>query len=211
MIKLGFKCVLADNCLYIKKKNRRIALIVSIYIDDITIIGPQSLKIISFKNALNEDFKITDLGELKYILSIIVTQNCENWLIYLNQLVYIHQILIWFSIQDTNTVSILLSIKHSFTLFQYLKTNNKKQAYKNYAKDIHYISLAGSLLFAIQIQPNIQFAIRLVVQFSGNSNIAHLEITKRILCYLKSIVDLHLILGRYRKKAFDLVSWTNFN
>ena len=36
------------------------------------ITGPQSL-IISFKNTLNKDFKIIDLGELKYILSIIVT------------------------------------------------------------------------------------------------------------------------------------------
>ena len=38
----------------------------------------QSLKIISFKNALNEDFKITDLGELKYILNIMVTWDCAN-------------------------------------------------------------------------------------------------------------------------------------
>ena len=175
------------------------------------IAGSQKLKIISFKNALNKDFEITDLSELKYMLSIIVTQNCANQLIYLNQSAYIHQILIWFDMQDANTVSTPLPVKHNLTLSQCPKTNNEKQAYKYYARGIHYLSLVGSLLFATQIRPNIQFAVGLVAQFSGNSGIAHLEATKRILHYLKDIVDLNLILGRHGKKAFDLVGWTDSN
>jgi len=60
-----------------------------IYVNNMAITGLQSL-IISFKNTLNKDFKITDLSELKYILSIIVTWKYRNWLIYLNQSTYIH-------------------------------------------------------------------------------------------------------------------------
>ena len=86
-----------------------------IYINNMAITGPQSL-IISFKNTLNKDFKITDLGELKYILSIIVTWNYRSWLIYLNQSTYIHQILIWCSMQDANTVSTPLLVKYNLTL-----------------------------------------------------------------------------------------------
>ena len=42
------------------------------------ITGLQSLKIISFENALNKDFKITGLGELKYMLGIIVIWDHKN-------------------------------------------------------------------------------------------------------------------------------------
>ena len=64
--------------------------------------------------------------------------------------------------QDTNTISIFLLVKHNLILFQCPKTNNKKQAYKDYAGGIHYLFLVGSLLFTIQTQPKIQFAIGLV-------------------------------------------------
>ena len=131
-----------------------------IYINNMAITGPQSL-IISFKNTLNKDFKIIDLGELKYILSIIVTWNYRNWLIYLNQSTYIHQILIWFSMQDANTVSMLLLVKYNLTLSQCPKTNNKKQAYKDYTESIHYLFLVSLLLFTTQIWSDIQFAVRL--------------------------------------------------
>jgi len=90
--------------------------------------------------------------------------------------------------QDANTVFTSLPVKHILTLSQCSKTNDEKQVYKNYAGDIHYLSLIGSLLFATQMWPDIQF--------SRNPEIAYLEAAKRILCYLKSIVDLNLILGR---------------
>ena len=69
---------------YIKKENRRIAFIVLVYINNMVIAGLQGLKMISFKNALNKDFEITDLGELKYMFSTMVTQNYANQIIYLN-------------------------------------------------------------------------------------------------------------------------------
>jgi len=49
-----------------------------IYVNNMAITGLQSLKIISFKNALNKDFKITGLGELKYMLGIIVIWDHKN-------------------------------------------------------------------------------------------------------------------------------------
>jgi len=77
-MKLGFKYTLTNDCLYIKKENRIITLIILVYVNNIVIVSPQSLEIIFFKNALNKDFKITDLGEIKYILGIIVIWDCIN-------------------------------------------------------------------------------------------------------------------------------------
>jgi len=102
-------------------------------------------------------------------------------------------------------------VKHNLSTTQSPQSEAEKQAYKNYAGDIHYLSLVGSLLFATQTRPDIQFAVNLVAQFGGNPGIAHLEAAKRILRYLKGTIDLNLVLGRRMKREFDLVGWTDSN
>jgi len=73
------------------------------------------------------------------------------------------------------------------------------------------LSLVGSLLFATQTRPDIQFAVGLVAQFSNNPGIVHLEAAKRILCYLKFTVDYNLVLGKREEGKFDLVGWSDSN
>jgi len=70
---------------------------------------------------------------------------------------------------------------------------------------ITYFFLVGSLLFAMQTRPDIQYAIGLVAQFGANPGVAHLETTKCILRYLKGTADYCLILGRQKEGSFDLV------
>jgi len=81
----------------------------------------------------------------------------------------------------------------------------------NYAGDLYYLSIVGSLLFATQSRLDIQHAVSLVSQFGGNPGISHLEAAKRILCYLKGIMEHGLMLGRHGAEGFDLVGWTDSN
>ena len=76
--KLSFICAFADDCLYIKCENRKITLLVLVYVDNIAVAGPDGYQIISFKNTLSKNFEITDLGELKFMLSILVTHDQAN-------------------------------------------------------------------------------------------------------------------------------------
>jgi len=201
----------ADDCLYIKKEKGKIVLLVLVYVDDIAVSGPNGHYIVSFKELLGNDFEITDLSELKFMLGILITRDRHNCLIYLNQSAYISQILTQFRLQDATPVSTPLLVKHNLSTIQSPQSKAEKQAYKNYAGDIHYLSLVGSLLFAAQTRLDIQFAVNLVTQFSGNPGIAYLEAAKCILCYLKGTIDLNLVLGRRMKGEFDLVGWTDSN
>jgi len=72
----------------------------------------------------------------------------------------------------------------------------EKQAYQDYAGDTHYLSLVGSLLFATQTHPDIQFAVGLIAQFGNNPGIVHLEAAKHVLHYLKGSTSYNLVLGR---------------
>jgi len=61
--------------------------------------------------------------------------------------------------QDTVSISTPLIVKHKLSLSQLPQTEAKKHVYKSYA---HNLSLVDSLLFAMQIRPDIQYAVGLV-------------------------------------------------
>ena len=64
--------------------------------------------------------------------------------------------------QDAAPVSTPLVVKHELFSSQSSQTKAEKHAYKSYAQDTHYLSLVGSLLFAMQTRPDIQYAVSLV-------------------------------------------------
>jgi len=70
---LGLVCSFANDCLYIKKEKEKIVLLVLVYVDDMAVSGPNGYYIVSFKELLGNDFEITDLGKLKFMLGILIT------------------------------------------------------------------------------------------------------------------------------------------
>jgi len=116
LIKFGFICAFTDNCLYIKCHKERIVLLILVYIDDMAVVGPDGCYIASFKLFLENDFEITDLGKLKYMLGVLVIKDHLRHLIYLNQSVYIQHTIARFRLENLTLVSIPLAIKHNFTL-----------------------------------------------------------------------------------------------
>jgi len=93
------------------------------------ITGPDSIHLVSLKSFLSKDFEITDLGELKYILGVLVSRDCSRHLIYLNQAMYIQQIVTHFSMKGSFLVFTPLVVKHSLLLSQSPKTEAEKRAY----------------------------------------------------------------------------------
>jgi len=53
------------------------------------IAGPDGIHLVSLKSFLSKDFEITDLGELKHILGVLISRDRPRHLIYLNQTAYI--------------------------------------------------------------------------------------------------------------------------
>jgi len=211
LIKFGFTRAFANDFLYIKCYKGEIILLVLVYVDDMAVARPNDIHIIPFKSFLSKDFEITDLGELKHILGILISRNRPRCLIFLNQTAYIQRMITHFGMENSSPVSTPLVVKHNLSLFQSPKTEAEKHAYQDYASNVPYLSLVGSLLFTTQTHPNIQSAVRLIAQFGSNLGIVHFEAAKRILCYLKGTTHYNLVLGRQEKDKFDLVRWSDSN
>ena len=66
------------------------------------------LSIQDFKTALNKEYKMKNLGELKYFLGIQVHHSKEQKLIHISQLNYIGTLLEWYNMQNSNSARIPL-------------------------------------------------------------------------------------------------------
>jgi len=125
-----------------------------------------------------DHFEITKLGELRHIFGFVITQDRSKKTIHISQMAYICKMLVRFGIEGATPVSIPLAVKHNLSTVQSPVTNDEKTKYLDYASDLHYLSIVGSLLFATQSQLDIQHTVSLVSQFDGNLGISHLEAAK---------------------------------
>lgn len=176
---LGFTRAYTDDCLYILQADERIVLV---HVDNMIVASPDLSKIVTFKHNLAEYFEISDLGELEYMLGILITRDRPNHRIYLNQTSYIHSVLNRFGMQNCYPVSTPLAMNHGLCNAQCPNTMDEINNYKNSAQDIQYLSLVGSLLFATQTRPDIQFV---------------------------GTMDFSLVLGRCEKGEINLVGWSD--
>ena len=181
LTKHGFEQIRSDDCIYVLRSGGKIILYILVYVDDIIIAGKDIEEIISFKNKISEDFDVTDLGKIHFILGIQVVRDCSDQYIYLNQSAYIDSILNRFEMTSCSPVSTPIATNHHLSRAQTPCNQFEQEEYERYARGTSYISLVGSLLYATQTRPDIQFAVGLTAQFAGNPGIPHLSACKRIL------------------------------
>jgi len=80
---LGFTKSIVDDLLYFLWKEDTLTLIIVIWVDNMIISGHKLGSIVHFKSQFGKYFKLTDLGKLRYMLSILVKCDCANHLIYI--------------------------------------------------------------------------------------------------------------------------------
>ena len=77
-VKEGFERCNCECTLFIKRGDGGKILIVSLYVDDLIFTGNDESMFVKFKNSMKLEFHITDLGKMKYFLSVEVLQNPEG-------------------------------------------------------------------------------------------------------------------------------------
>ena len=83
-ISCGFYCSHADSNLYVLYVEDAIAVLIILYVDDLTVTGSRSLLIDEVKVQLSTQFEMTDLGVLHYYLGIKIWQS--NSSIFISQM-----------------------------------------------------------------------------------------------------------------------------
>ena len=150
---LGFKPLTADNCIFYNNNGTYI----TVFVDDLLIIGPSKANISMIKAKLSEHFHMTDLGPCKYYLGMEVTRDRQNRTLKLSQRSYLEKVLRDFRMWDCNK-------KHDTPIDTHIKLQKAEAEYKPKTADIKwYQSAVGSLMYAmLGTRPNIAYAVSVV-------------------------------------------------
>ncbi|KAH9114804.1 hypothetical protein AeMF1_008350 [Aphanomyces euteiches] len=183
LVQVGFERCKQEVCLYVKRVGDSVVLL-SVYVDDITVTGSSNSHIEDACNALKSNFEMTDLGELKSILGIKVSVN-------------------------GNTVRLC---QQGYAELQPLKrslvpTHLGQDEVKNL--NLAYRELVGSLQYLVTAtRPYIANAVRNLSKHLAKYDDSHWKQAKRVLRYLQGTKSASLLIdGNNQVGAFQLTAY----
>ncbi|KAM0043888.1 putative RNA-directed DNA polymerase [Helianthus debilis subsp. tardiflorus] len=179
----GFKKSSYDHTLFIKTVWEKI-IIVSLYVDDLIYAGNDITMCESFKQSIQREFEMTDLGQMRFFLGIEVHQS--NLGISLCQSQYAKAVLERFRMWESNSVNNPI-VKGTVLTKAGVGEEVDATAYKR---------LVGSLMYLTVTRPDISYVVGLLSRFMGNPRKEHLLIAKRVLRYIKGTLNYGLQYGK---------------
>jgi ribonuclease HI len=179
LLKYGFLRCISDNGVYVKWVKGHI-LIFTVYVDDFIIVCKIKEFIIELREFLSVHFKITDLGDAKYILGIQIIRDRDTGVIKLSQRQYVKEVLEKFNMGSCKPVKTPLDSKVKF-----VKADESERV------DVPYREAIGSLMYlSVGTRPDIAAAVSMLSRYSNCPGKSHWEGVKRVMRYLAGTQDL---------------------
>lgn len=131
-------------------------------------------KIEKLQSYLAKEFKMKDLGALKYFLGIEVSRSKKG--IFLSQRKYILDLLAEIGKSAREPIDTHIKVNHGLTINPNQVPTNKER----------YQRLVGKLIYSAHTRPDLSYAVSVMSQFLHNPSTQHTEAVHRIFQYLKS-------------------------
>lgn len=100
---MGFKKCSHEHTLFTKKGDKNCIPIVSLYVGDLIYTESNDHMIDEFKRSMKEEFDMSDLGRMRYLLGVEVLQN--HSFIFINQNKYVNEVLKRFGMAASKPVA----------------------------------------------------------------------------------------------------------
>ena len=178
-IKEGFEKCFCEHTLFIKTGDEGKILIVSLYVDDLIYTGNNEVMFTEFKDSMQREFDMSDLGRMKYFLGIEVVQTANA--IFICQQKYAHEVLERFGMGQSNAVA--NPMVPGCKLSKEGNGDSKVDA-------TEYKRLVGSLLYLTATRPDIMYSVGMISRYMDQPTEMHLQSAKRILRYIRGTADL---------------------
>ena len=180
---LDFAQCIADLCLLIHESKEIILLL---YIDNIVIVFKSLSNIKWFKHEFQCIFKVKNLKEMKKILDIQITCNRKAWILWINQIHYLHEILERLNMkQDKHkTTDFSMNEYDAFHSAELEDVRINQHEYQQVIESLMYV--------AIHTCFNIAFALNWLSQYLSNFAEHHEHTLKKLMQYVCFIIDLNI-------------------
>ena len=186
LIKLGFERLETDPCCYKRLNKRGEPIFIIIHVDDAIFFGPNINEIKEVKENLKQEYKISDIGEMKYCLGWQIIRDRKNKTLKLTQENYTKEILKRFKMDKSKPVS--TPACPNITYNRSMSPKNKDQF--NMMKNIPYLEALGCLMYlSTSTRPDISYAVSELSRFASNPGIEHWMGIKRVFRYLNGTIN----------------------
>ncbi|CAM8947840.1 unnamed protein product [Rhodiola kirilowii] len=186
----------ADYSLFTKRQGKSFTALL-IYVDDILITGNDSESISNIKKFLRNNFRIKDLGNLRYFLGIEVSKSREG--IYISQRKYALDI-----IKD---VGLSGAAPVGTPMERGVKLCDSSELLHDPGK---YRRLVGRLIYLTVSRPDITYTVHVLSRFMHQPRKEHWDAALRVVRYLKGSLGQGLIFSSesdFRLRAFCDSDW----
>ncbi|KAK2992563.1 hypothetical protein RJ640_022756 [Escallonia rubra] len=163
----------ADHTLFTYRKGD-VFLYVLVYVDDLILAGNNSTAYASFKQYLNDCFKLKDLGSLKYFLGIEAARGPRG--LFLSKRKYALVILSESGLSASKPAAFPMEQNHGLALARG----------PFFSDPGPYRRLIGRLIYLTITRPDICYAVHVLSQFMQSPRSQHWDAALRVLRYLKA-------------------------
>nr|CAN62086.1 hypothetical protein VITISV_035123 [Vitis vinifera] len=163
----------SDHTLFLKKQHGKITTLI-VYVDDMVVTGNDPEERKALQNYLSREFKMKDLGPLKYFLGIEVSQSSEGF--FLSQRKYALDLLQETGMSGCQPVNTPIEKCLKLCVEPNQVSTDKGR----------YQRLVGRLMYLAHTRPDLAYALSVVSQYMHNLGEQHMNAIMRILRYLKN-------------------------
>lgn len=194
----GFTQSQADPCLFYRRSETGNLIVIAVYVDDLIIAADLDEDVTATKEMLKHRFKMTDLGQLSFLLGVGAQQDRVAGTVVLHQKQYVLNLLSRYRMADASPVSTPADVNVKLV---------KDDGVSKPADQELYQSLVGSLLYAaVATRPDIAQAVSVVAKYTAAPSEAHMTAARRILKYLKGSSNMGLV---YRREGGNLHAYAD--
>lgn len=173
---MGFIRCPHEHAVYVRRGSKDVFLI-GVYVDDLLVTGNSVETIEKFKQEMNEQFEMNNLGKLSYYLGIEVKQGSDY--VELKQTGYAKKILEKAGMSGCNPTKYPMDPKEHLT----------KDEGGELVDPTEYKSLVGGLRYLVHTRPDIAYSVGIVSRFMEKPSVVHKNAVKRILRYVSGTLQ----------------------
>jgi hypothetical protein len=192
MLEFGFKQVLVEHCIYIRKTGDEYV-IAGVHVDDFMAIGTSVEALDKFETDLRSKWEIS-VGDCSFLLGIHFVRDRANRTIHLSQTAMIDRIVKEFGQEGCRPISTPMDSKAKLSKADCPDPNDEEA--RAALLCLPYRKLIGSLIFvAAATRPDISFAVNFLSRYLDCFGQAHWDAGIRVIQYLHTTRLHGLLLG----------------
>ena len=186
----------------IAKDGKKILMLISIHVDDVIHASNNSNMLVQEKLKLSQNFEMEDQGEIHYCLGMSIKRDRDAKVLTIDQKAYLESVLTRFGMSECKPVSMPMEAGKRF---EKLDNNEHPVNIREYQIAI------GSLIYAsIAIRSDLSFSVGALNQFMSNPSKEHWSGVKRVLRYIKGMIDYGLKFEASNHDQIELCSYADW-